>query len=232
MLVIGDEHAYGCGLSGGNLSYVGHFIRQISRSGRSVSVEAYAHLTLTQTIATLAHLPLSRYDLILLQLDQTLLQPTSSQADYASGTAFSLLPDSVQLSARAIRLPFWNCIKLIGTALLSFIRPPRTLTALAILLDLVRPYRHNVLLLTPLPYQKPLNQWLHRWSRTVLMREADKRLVSMFDTASVIQSREEYFLPNDSDHLNAISHELLGRSLFDFYQSAPTIVTIQDNRRG
>ena len=58
VLVIGDEHTYGYGLPGGNLSYIGQFIRQISRAGRAVSVEAYAHLTMAQTIAMLAKLPL------------------------------------------------------------------------------------------------------------------------------------------------------------------------------
>ena len=54
---------------------------------------------------------------------------------------------------------------------------------------------------------------------------------SVFDVNQVVSNRDEFFLDNDSAHLNAVSHELLGRALFDYYQSAPTIVTIQSFRR-
>ena len=57
-------------------------------------------------------------------------------------------------------------------------------------------------------------------------------MLSLFDTSAVLLPRPEYFLTDDSSVINAISHELLGRSLFAFYQSAPTIVTVQPIRRG
>jgi lysophospholipase L1-like esterase len=232
VLVIGDEHTYGYGLSGGNLSYIGHFIRQISRAGQAVSVEAYAHLTMTQTIATLGQLPLNRYDLIVLQLDHTLVQATSSQLARSSGVTIPVFPDSVKYSKQTARSTFSRRMKTLGTALLSFVRPPRDLKLILILLNQLRPYRHNVLLLTPFSHLEPVSRWLRKRSRAVWLREAEKRLVSVFDTDSVIQPREEYFLANDNEHLSAIGHELLGRSLYDFYQSAPTIVTIQAFRRG
>ena len=179
VLVIGDEHIHGYGLSAGQLSYVGHFVRQLSRAGQRVSVEAYAHLTLPQVQTTLAQCPLDRYDLIILQLDAALLQAGRSSA----------------------------------------------------LLKQLRPYRHAVLLLTPLPHRKWSNQWQRRRGRAALLRIADEQFFSVFDSDLVIQPREEYFLPDDRQHLNAVSHELLGRSLVDFYESAPTIVTIQVIRR-
>ena len=232
VLVIGDEHTYGYGLSGGNLSYIGHFIRYISRAGRAVSVEAYAHLTMAQTIATLAQLPLNRYDLIILQLDHTLIQTATSQVANSSGVAIPVFPSSTafcrQIAARKIS----DQLKALGNSLLSFAFPSRATSSISILLNQLRPYRHNVLLLTPFPHLEPIRNWLRKRSRAVLLQEADKRLVSVFDTDSVIRSHEEYFLPNDKAHLNAVSHELLGLSLFDFYQSAPTIVTIQAFRRG
>ncbi|AUD00693.1 SGNH/GDSL hydrolase family protein [Spirosoma pollinicola] len=227
VLVIGDEHTYGYGLSGGNLSYIGHFIRQISRAGRAVSVEAYAHLTMAQTIATLAQLPLNRYDLIILQLDYTLIQTAASPFLYSSGVTVPVFPNSASLSRPSLS----SRMKALGAGLLSLVRTPRDLTSISILLNQLRPYRHNVLLLTPFSHREPLSRWLRNRSRAVLLQEADRRLVSVFDTDSVIRPREEYFLPNDKEHLNAISHELLGRSLFDFYQSAPTIVTIQAFRK-
>ncbi len=231
VLVIGDEHTYGYGLPGGKLSYIGQFIRQISRVGRAVSVEAYAHLTMAQTIAMLAKLPLNRYDLIILQLDHTLLLEPASQAG-----CFPLEPLAVPpmtgLSTRSDKPGLRSRVHVVGAALWSLVRPNRPVTLLSVLLDELRPYRHNVLLMTPFPHQNSLTRWLRRCARLVLLREAERRLVSVFDTDSVIRPREEYFLPNDAGHLNAVSHELLGRSLFDFYQSAPTIITVQNTRRG
>ncbi len=225
--MIGDEHTYGYGLSGGNLSYIGHFIRQISRAGRAVSVEAYAHLTMAQTIATLAQLPLNRYDLIILQLDHTLIQTATSSFSRSTGVTLPVFPDSARLS----RPSFSSQIKAFSAGVLSLIRSPHDLTSISILLNQLRPYRHNVLLITPFAHLDRLNRWLRNRSRAVLLEEADRRLVSVFDTDSIIRPREEYFLPDDKEHLNAVSHELLGRALFDFYQSAPTIVTIQAFRR-
>ncbi|GAB3809366.1 hypothetical protein GCM10028819_50790 [Spirosoma humi] len=231
VLVIGDEHTYGYGLSEGNLSYIGHFIRHISRAGRAVSVEAYAHLTMAQTIATLSQLPLNRYDLIILQLDHTLIQGATSQAAQSSGLTMPAFPASVACSRQTASRKISDQLKMVRDALMSFIFPGRATSSISVLLKQLRPYRHNVLLLTPFSHLEPTQHWLRKRGRAVLLREADKRLVSVFDTDSVIRPREEYFLPNDKEHLSAVSHELLGRSLFDFYQSAPTIVTIQAFRR-
>ncbi|GAB2543660.1 SGNH/GDSL hydrolase family protein [Spirosoma aerophilum] len=228
VLVIGDEHTYGYGLSSGHLSYIGHFIRQISQAGRAVSVEAYAHLTMAQTIATLSQLPLNRYDLIVLQLDHTLIQTASSPFARPPGISVPTLTGLSKFSRPGVG----NRLKALRAACLSFIRPPHELTSISVLLNQIRPYRHNVLMVTPFPHMDPFSRWLRKRSRAVLLREADRRLVSVFDTDQVIRPREEYFLPNDTQHLNAISHELLGKSLFDFYQSAPTIVTIQAFRKG
>ncbi|MFD2933732.1 SGNH/GDSL hydrolase family protein [Spirosoma flavum] len=231
VLVIGDEHTYGYGLSTGNLSYIGHFIRQIGRAGRAVSVEAYAHLTMAQTIYTLAQLPLNRYDLIILQLDYTLIQGSSSQLAGSPRILIPVLPDLAHSPKPTAQPTFGSHIRAIGKALRSFVLPPQDLSPVSLLLNQLKPYRHNVLLLTPFSHQQVLSRWMRKRSRAVLLREAERRLISVFDTDSVIHPREEYFLPNDNEHLSSISHELLGRSLFDFYQSAPTIVTIQAIRR-
>lgn len=230
VLVIGDEHTYGYGLSGGKLGYIGHFIRQISRAGRAVSVEAYAHLTMAQTTAMLATLPLNRYDLIILQLDHALLQEPASQVGCLSLETLAI-SRMTGFSAQPNPQGFHNCTRVVGAAIRSLVQPNRPVTSLSVLLDEIRPYRHNVLLMTPFPSQHSLGGWLRRCARLVLLREAERRLVSIYDTHSVIRPREEYFLPNDANHLNAVSHELLGRSLFDFYQSAPTIITVQNTRR-
>ena len=227
VLVIGDEHTYGYGLSAGKLSYIGHFIRQISQTGQAVSVEAYAHLTMTQLLSTLAQLPLNRYDLIMLQLDHTLMQLTQSTLLNSLCVSVPILPHEV--SNRTLQTK-GRRVGAIGTGLLSFVRPMPSLSISALLKKL-RPYRHNVLLLTPFPQREWISQWLHQRSRTVVLNEAGDQLFSVFDVDSVIRPREEYFLADDKEHLNDISHEVLGRSLFDFYQSAPTIVTVQAIKR-
>lgn len=232
VLVIGDEHTYGYGLPGGKLSYLGHFIRQVSRTGQEISIEAYAHSTIPQISATLAQLPLNRYDLIILQFNHNLLQSANINAPSESCAVMPLLPyplASIKPTGWAKRQHQVNAFK---TALLSMIWPSYGLTAIAALLTQLRLYRHNVLLLTPLPHRTWLSRWLQKRSRRALLNETDKHLFSVFDSDSVIQLREEYFLPNDPEHLSAVSHELLGRVLFDFYQSAPTIVTVQSIRRG
>lgn len=230
VLVIGDEHTYGFGLAGGNLSFVGHFIRQVSRAGQAVSVEAYAHLTMAQMSSTLAQLPLSRFDLIILQLDHRILQPAAFDSVSVPCLATPTLPHSLTLQFEATEAGLLNPLKAMGMLLLSLVRS-REKMALSILLKQLRPFRHNVLVLTPFPQLDRLNQWVRQRSRNLLLQEAENQLFSVFDADSVIRPQEEYFLANDPQHLNAVSHELLGRSLFDFYLSAPTIVTIQAIRR-
>jgi hypothetical protein len=230
VLVIGDEHTYGYGLTNGRLSFIGHFIRQIKRTGQAVSVDVYAHLTMTQVALTLAHLPLSRYDLIIVQLDQLLIQPNERDFMHASGLAMPSLPYSLINQPGAGRKTLFTGLKALGTLLRSVIRPAHTLPISGLLKQL-RPYQHNVLIITPIPHRERLTRWLRLRVRTLLLREAEKQTVSVFDADTVIRPKEEYFLPNDVDHLSAVSHELLGRSLFDFYLSAPTIITIQSIRR-
>lgn len=230
VLVMGDEHTYGYGLSGGKLSYIGHFIRQISRAGQSVSVEAYAHLTIPQMLTTLAQLPLNRYDLIILQLDERLCESSGQMEATTMAKRMSpVLPHLTEnfrpsLSGLASRL------KAFKAAALSYVRPARARMLMS-LLKTLRPYRHNVLIVTPFPVREWLSHWIRQRNRAILLDEADEQLFSVFDSDSIIEPREEYFLANDPWHLNAISHEMLGRSLFDFYLSAPTIVTVQTIKR-
>ncbi|GAB3995318.1 hypothetical protein GCM10028807_35150 [Spirosoma daeguense] len=230
VLIIGDEHTYGYGLPSGKLSYIGHFIRQIKRSGQAVSVEAYANPTMSQLLFTLGKLPLEQYDLIVLQMDNTANQPISPVKKFGDSVlSLPYLPDDLPENNWKT---FTRRLKAIAGTLLTSILPIYPRTFLSALLKQIRPCRHKVLLLTPFPNRHPVERWLSRRSRAIILEEADEKLVSVFDTDSVIRPCEEYFLPNDEKHLSAVSHELLGRSLFDFYVSAPTIVTIQTIQRG
>lgn len=110
--------------------------------------------------------------------------------------------------------------------------PGREPALLTELLTPLRPFRHTVVLLTPLPHQNRAVRHRRDRFRRLLMRKADRQLFSLFDTSAWLLPRPEYFLDDSSSVLNAVSHELLGRSLYTFYQSAPTIVTVQPTRRG
>jgi hypothetical protein len=230
VLVIGDEHTYGYGLTNGRLSFIGHFIRQIKLTGQAVSVDVYAHLTMAQVASTLAHLPLSRYDLIIFQPDQLLIQPTERDFMNAPSLTMPSLPYSLINPPGTGRKTVFTGLKSLATLVRSVIKSAHTLP-ISVVLKQLRPYQHNVLIITPLPHQERLTRWLRLRVRALLLREAERQTVSVFDADTVIRPQEEYFLPNDADHLSAVSHELLGRSLFDFYLSAPTIITIQSTRR-
>ncbi|UFH53512.1 SGNH/GDSL hydrolase family protein [Spirosoma sp. KNUC1025] len=178
--------------------------------------------------SALIQLPLNRYDLIILQLDHSLLLSTSTNPSNGQDADTLLSSYTEEVWERP---SFWQKLNVFGPAALSTIWPSFGSKNISKLLKQLRPYRHNVLLLTPLPHRDWLNGWLRKRSREILLSEADKHVFSVFDLDSVIRPREEYFLANDKGHLSAISHELLGRELFDFYQSAPTIITIQTIRR-
>lgn len=190
VLILGDAHSHGCGLRAGQLSYVGHLIRQVSRAGQSIRVEVHTPATTCCILNTLNLLPLHQYDLILVQTEH--------------------------IADELISPVVWMGM-------------PASMTAL---LARLRPFRHTVVLMTPLPHPKRAIRQRRNRLRTRLLREADRQMFSLFDTREILLPRPEYFLDSDPLVLNAVSHELLGRSLYAFYQSAPTIVTIQPSRRG
>ncbi|WP_338876851.1 SGNH/GDSL hydrolase family protein [Spirosoma sp. SC4-14] len=247
ILIIGDRHVGGYGLTAGQPSFVGHFIRQISQNGRSVEVEAYAHSTLSAIQSTLEKLPLERYDLIVVQTGQGCADlPAGLGAVVAANsgsipdlTGDLLLPEPLPTISGPNRRKPWTQIRQWGKlqlmkALASIGRLPglnsvgRELDKLLILL---RPHRHKVVLLSPFPHQESGIQWLRQEEKSLLMRSEVRQLFSVFDSDSVVYPREEYFLENSPSYLNAIGHELIGLALFDFYVAAPTIVSIRPIRR-
>ena len=229
ILLLGDEHTYGYGLSARQLSYVGHFVRRLSRTGRAVTVDAHAHATLPESVQMLARLPLNQYDLIVLQLGPDLLQH-SFRSRLESRAAVPVLPVLKPAELRADRPKKRPFVAAAGQLLniAASVAPPVGRSAeLMRLLTLLRPYRHKTLLLTPFPCRIWPEQWLRERGRSVLLKQGTSQAFSVFDSGSIVRSRDEYFLTGDDEHLNAVGHELIGRALFDFYQSAPTIVTVQ-----
>ncbi len=96
----------------------------------------------------------------------------------------------------------------------------------------LRAHRHRTLFLTPFPHQ---HQGWHR-----LVRRAANRLIELgeqtgltvFDTGRLIGRGDEYFLPDDPARLNAVSHELVGSWLYDFYRQQPVIALPGEVSRG
>lgn len=230
ILLLGDEHAYGYGLSGRQLSYMAHFVRQLSRTGRSVAVEAYSHLTMRESTTLLARLPLHQYDLIILQLGPDLIE-RRLPALYRTDARKPVVKEPVLFPGKAAPAGWLKQTGRIAKKLFNLAASAVPLLncpgGLVSLLALLRPHRHNVLLMTPFPSEIWLDQWTREQSRLVLVEQGRSQLFSVFDTSNVVQPRDEFFLPDSREHLNGISHELIGRALFDFYQSAPTIVTVQ-----
>ncbi len=85
------------------------------------------------------------------------------------------------------------------------------------LLGALQPLADRVVLLTPFPHRQPLGSWLRRWGRRRLTGAAYRQGFAVFDTHAVVRSREEYYVTDSAEHLNAVSHELLGRGLYDFF---------------
>lgn len=238
ILLLGDGHAYGYGLGVRQLSYVGHFVRQLTRTGRAVTVEAYAHLTLRESTATLGRLPLGQYDLIVLQPGFDLIRRGAATGGPVPLVVGPVLPALNRAAQPGNRISLSKGMQRVGDTgktlfdvVASVVPTVGCPDGLAQLLTLLRPYRHMTLLMTPFPRRTLLGQLAGAQSRSVLLEEGMDQAFSVFDTGAVVQPREEYFLTGDGEHLNAVSHELIGRALFDFYQSAPTIVTVQTINR-
>jgi len=212
ILVIGDQHTTGFGLPAGQVGFVGHFVRQISRAGQAVTAETHPSASLTEVRTLLSQLPLEHYDLIIWQ---------SGEGCW-----------SVPARPTSRLLAAWQWVRRqIPTRLAGAFGEQGNSAEQMTVLHLLRPHRHKVLIMTPVPTQ---NWQLHRWcehGRQLLLRQGYQQGFSVFDTSRHIRPTPEYFLDSLSTSLSAVAHELIGRALFDFYQATPTIVAIRSVRK-
>lgn len=210
LLVIADSLHYDAGLTS-RQSYLDQFVQQLERSGREVIVTYHAPMALCTIADVLQRVPLQRYDLIILQVANRHLRDSGLALRPTTGERLR-----EYAMAWAVRIQWW----------LDRVRPLREVhQQLARILETLRFHRHRVILLTPFPHREPVSGWLRRKGSDLLKSEGRYRGFRVFDVQALIDSREEFFITGDRERLNAISHELIGRRLYDFYRTEPSITT-------
>ncbi|WP_144051801.1 hypothetical protein [Fibrisoma limi] len=214
ILVIGGPAAGGLGVKPGQ-GFVEQFARRLVQSGQRVQVDYHTPLDVESANLVLPRLYGSRYDLILLELGHSfLLGPT-----VVSGSSNTLVRAFANLTT-SLRVHWLRAHHLFGrVALLKKLE-----SQLATLLKHLRPFRHKVILLTPIPHQEPVAQWLCGRSRPLFLALGEQHGISVFDTHPLIRCQSEYFLDNDPRLLSAVSHEIIGSYLHAFYQAMPTVI--------
>ena len=190
VLILGGAQASGPGLPNGK-SYVAQFIRRLRVNRQPVQVDHH-FVNMAEAVRLLPRLPLADYDLILLQLD----------------LSFGWLP-----AQPVHRLLMQGTFLLNGTRL-SYVKTLRG--QLAKVLLQVRVYNRQVVLMSPLPHQRGLEQQLIRLARTVYVEESREWQVPLFDVSQRLSGGDELFLTGSSDKLSAVAHEVLGSELHTF----------------
>ncbi|GAB3891512.1 hypothetical protein GCM10028803_03400 [Larkinella knui] len=210
LLVIADSLHYDSGLNS-RQSYIDQFVQQLERGGQEVAVTYYAPMALCTIAEVLQRVPLRRYDLIILQVANRHLRDSR----------LALRP-----TAGGKLLEHLMAWKLRIQSFLVTIRPLSEVHAhLSTILETLRFHRARVILMTPFPHREPVSGWLRRKGSAILKSACRHRGFRVFDVQSLIDSREEFFITGDRERLNAISHELIGRRLYDFYRTEPSITT-------
>ena len=230
LLVIGGCHTYGYGLDG-RQSFIDRFTNQCRQQGCSLSVDQYALIDLHQVATLLADLPLRRYDLIFLQLGHYRLQHPPGFASLL--TRPTLLPTGASRPVTPLTADDIARLRSHAVVSLQPVRPSvgkrlKTTVKLGLLRSLCATRRLARLnevndqlknLLTLLRHLEPVSQYLRQQGRHLFLAQGRQYGFRVFDTNQVIRPRPAYFLSNDFGHLNAAGHELLGHSLYAFYQA-------------
>jgi len=254
LLVVGGDHTYGHGLVSGR-SFVEHFVHRLEQDRQRVAVDYYTPATLKMAFTLLPQLSLERYDLIILQLGNyelqqpdpfsALLKTTWHKTGLATAVSRPTEPMTIaelryetatQLAQRPPhrRDGFKRTGRLALLRSLAFLGCLPRLWAVKLLFNTVfhqlRGHRRRVIALTPFPHREPVSHWLRQKGQRLMLRAGRRHGISVFDTHKHIRTGEEYFLGSGQAYLNAISHELIGRELYDFYQAEPTIVSVMPSK--
>lgn len=230
ILVIGGSTARGEALGAGN-SFAEQFARRIEQSGQQVFIEYHTPIDLNKVTNVLYYLNIHRYDLILLQMGHSFLtepehfgellarkthQPANTMIPCVEETV--VMPvgggwfSNVKGWVKAGMLHLLNSVSRIG-------RMRDLVYYLSDALHYLQPYGYKVVLMTPVPDQSPVTGWLRREGRKLFARMGEAYGVPVFDTQAHIGKGDEYFAAPAGNRLSAVSQELLGSELYDFYES-------------
>lgn len=221
ILILGGTQAFGTGLPISK-SYVGQLARRLRTDGHSVQVDQYGPLLLEEAGTLLSRLRLYQYDCILLQLGDAELRCLPNQRpdlppahQLAPAPAGLLFGRQRQNPDPQLEAPSWVRRQL--GQLHLWLRGNQTIRMrtlrhqLATVLMMVQPYRHQTLLLSPLPQRR--SSRTQQLVRDLFLEEARLWDVASLDTAALLCQDELLFQDDTTDALNELAHELLGSTL-------------------
>ena len=191
ILVLGGKQAFGPGHPPGS-GYVAQLARRVRARGQAVALDHYP-VSLPEAIRLIPRLRLAAYDLILLQFDPPLeTVPASAPARLAL---------RLKLRVWGQRLGVWRAFG----------------QQLATVLVQVRAVRHQVVLLTPLPHRRGLEQQMGQLAQQrVYAPQSNDCQIFLFDVGQHLTGGEETFQASSSHLLSAVAHEVLGSELHTF----------------
>jgi hypothetical protein len=197
LLLIIDSSATGAEPAAGQ-SFGDQLMRRLRQQSHAVTADYVMADCMNVVANRLQALPLARYDLIVVQTGhRELMAPAHHTLRHRLSYAICR-PSSLAMVARKLT-----------TVLVP-----------------LRRHRHRVVLLTPFPNPQVATGWLRRQGRQLFLAQGEQAGVGVFDTHTLIGTTDEYFQPGPNDlptgSLSAISHELLGNHLLDFYRAQPT----------
>lgn len=211
ILVIGGKQAQGHGLRAGQC-YVEQLARRIEQTGKRVFVEYHVPVDLSMATSILYYLNVYRYDLIILQMGHQYVSYPFQLNEVDNSSNNNQRWQQVFGTIKALALTISNKIK----------RVPRlqdVILHLSDTLHYLQPYNHKVILMTPFPHMEAVTNWYHQETRKLFCKMGASYGTPVLDTYELIHRSTEFFLPNDSEQLSPVGHELIGCALFDAYQS-------------
>ena len=190
ILILGGRQACRPELSDGK-SYVAQFARRLQAGGQPVQIDC-RFVSLSEAGGLLPRLRLAEYDLILLQFDLPVNWLPAKPAD-------RLLME-IKLCLNGHRAARLNALR----------------TQLAHVLLQVRVFNRQVVLLSPLPHRRALEQWFLARAEAVHAQESREWQVPFFNVRRHLPGGDELFQPGSDHHLSAVAHELLASELHTF----------------
>jgi hypothetical protein len=235
ILVIGGNVSAGVNVKP-RQSYVSHLLYRLQQAGWTARVELHTPVGLDSALSLLYRLNLNRFDLIILQLDHACLQHSAGEIQHSAlafaqanglntcaGVAaeYGFDVDKTSFLQRIqVRLSDW--VTLAKLRLNHALGQSTALECVDIrledLLYYLEPFRRRLVLMTPLPHLHPVSSWLRQQGRWLFRQQGRNHLIPVFDTASVIQERSEFFSDEQQGHLSSVAHDLLGLALYEFVQ--------------